>query len=320
MVEFDVKALGGLSALEAAERLMEEGYNELPSAKKHSIFGIILEVVREPMFLLLIACGTVYLLLGDLRESMLLLAFVLVVMGITIYQERKTERALEALRELSSPRALVIRDGEPRRIPGREVVRDDLLVLAEGDRVPADGVLLSCINLSVDESLLTGESLPVRKAAGESGEEIGAPGGDDTPYVYSGTLVVQGQGVAQVKAVGINTELGKIGKALQSLETEQTPLQRETGRLVRNLACFGLFLCTLVVIVYGLTRHNWLNGILSGITLAMAILPEEFPVVLTIFLAMGAWRIARHDVMVRRSRPGSCRRPMPGARRSRNGR
>ena len=300
MSQFNLEAVHGLSSREVAEKQSVDGYNELPSTKQRSFFAIALEVVREPMFLLLIACGTIYLVLGDIQEAIMLLAFVFVVIGITLYQERKTERALEALRDLSSPRALVIRDGEPKRIPGREVVCGDIVVLVEGDRVPADAVLLSCTSLSIDESLLTGESFPVRKIACDGNVEMGCPGGDDLPFVYSGTLVVQGQGIACVKAIGMQTELGKIGKALQTLETEQTPLQKETGRLVRNLAFFGMLLCALVVVVYGITRQNWLNGILSGITLAMAILPEEFPVVLTIFLAMGAWRISRDRVLARR--------------------
>jgi Ca2+-transporting ATPase len=230
----------------------------------------------------------------------MLLGFVFVVVGITLYQERKTERALEALRDLSSPRALVIRDGGQKRIPGREVTRGDVIVLSEGDRVPADAVLMSCLNLSVDESLLTGESVSVRKCVSADAKEMGRPGGDDLPFVFSGTLVVKGQGIAAVQATGINTEIGKIGKALQSLEVEATPLQRETATIVRNLAFIGLFLCALVVIVYGLTRGNWLNGLLAGITLAMALLPEEFPVVLTVFLALGAWRISQKRVLTRR--------------------
>ena len=190
----------GLSEREAAQRLQADGYNELPSTKRKSVLAIALEVVREPMFLLLVACGRLYLLLGDIEEALMLLGFVFVVIGITIYQERKTERALEALRDLSSPRALVIRDGQQKRIAGREVVRGDIMLLAEGDRVPADAVLLSARNLSVDESLLTGESVPVRKnALGWRDSTMGRPGGDDLPFVYSGTLVVQGQGVAQVR-------------------------------------------------------------------------------------------------------------------------
>jgi Ca2+-transporting ATPase len=296
----DINSIPGLSEAEAIQRLKLEGYNELPSSKRRNVFAIALEVVREPMFLLLIAGGVIYLLLGDIREAVMLLSFVVVVMGITLYQERKTERALEALRDLSSPRALVIRDKTQKRISGREVVRDDIIVLAEGDRVPADAALISCTNFSVDESLLTGESVPVLKTFCDGMKEMGRPGGDNIPFIFSGTLVVQGYGIARVKATGINTELGKIGKALQEIEPEETLLQKETGKLVRNLAVWGLSLCGLVVIIYGATRDNWLNGFLAGITLAMAMLPEEFPVVLTVFLALGAWRISQKRVLTRR--------------------
>jgi Ca2+-transporting ATPase len=221
-------------------------------------------------------------------------------MGITLYQERKTERALEALRDLSSPRALVIRDGHEKRIAGREVVRGDILVVKEGDRVPADAILLSCSNLSVDESLLTGESVSVRKSTGAGETDIARPGGDDLPFVYSSTLIVQGRGIAEVRAIGIHTEIGKIGKALQEVEEEATYLNKETGRLVRNMTGLGLSLCAVVIVVYGLTRGNWLQGLLAGITLAMATLPEEIPVVLTVFLALGAWRISQKRVLTRR--------------------
>jgi Ca2+-transporting ATPase len=297
--------LGGLSSAEASRRLGREGYNELPASRPRSIVAIALGVVREPMFLLLIAAGTVYLLLGDLREALMLLGFVFVVMGITLYQERKTERALETLRDLTSPRALVIRDGARVRIAGRDVVRGDLLVLAEGDRVPADALLLSATNLSADESLLTGESVPVRKVAAPSdGPEpvapLTQPGGDDQPLVYASTLIVQGQGVARVVAIGERTAVGRIGTALREIAPEQTPLQRQTGRWVRALALAGGALCVVVALLYALTRHDWLNGILAGIALAMAMLPEELPVVLTVFLALGAWRIAQRRVLTRR--------------------
>ncbi len=300
MSQFDINTIAGLSEREAAARLKEEGYNELPSASRRSLFAIAFEVVRQPMFLLLVACGTIYLVLGDMREALMLLGFVFVVMGITLYQERKTERALETLRELSSPRALVIREGEQKRIAGRDVVRGDILVLAEGDRVPADAALLSCSNLLIDESLLTGESVPVHKVTWDGVTETSRPGGDDLPCVYSGTLVVKGYGIAHVQATGVHTEIGKIGKALQTVESEETPLQRETGRLVRIVGLVAISLCVVVAIVYGATRGNWLNGLLAGITLAMAMLPEEFPVVLTIFLALGAWRISQKRVLTRR--------------------
>ena len=227
--------LAGLSDAEAASRIARYGFNELPSSKPRSIFRIAFEVVREPMLLLLLACGSTYLLLGDVQEAIILLIFVFVVIAITLYQERKTERALEALRDLSSPRALVVRGGERKRIAGREVVPGDVLVLSEGDRVPADGVLLSAVNLATDESLLTGESVPVRKQAASDDAEMARPGGDDLPFVFSGTLVVRGTGLALAKATGSQTELGKIGKSLREVEQEPTLLQRDTRHLVRVL-------------------------------------------------------------------------------------
>jgi P-type Ca2+ transporter type 2C len=296
-----IENIKGLSEEEAARRLKEEGYNELPSARKRSILAIAFDVIKEPMFLLLIACGAIYLILGDIEEALILLAFVFVIIGITFYQERKTERTLEALRDLSSPRALVIRGGEQIRIVGREVVRGDYLLLNEGDRVPADAVVISCADFSVDESLLTGESVPVRKAVGNPDTAMGRPGGDDLPFIFSGTLVVRGQGVALVKHTGVETEMGKIGKTLQAVQEEDTLLQKETRRLVRNLALVGLGISILVVIIYGITRGNWLQGFLAGITLGMAILPEEFPVVLTIFLALGAWRLSQGRILTRRA-------------------
>ncbi len=301
---FDVRTISGLTEAEATRRLGTEGYSELPVGGQRGVLAIALEVVREPMFLMLVACGLLYLFMGEPMDAAMLLGFVFVVMGITIVQERRTERALDALRDLSSPRALVIRDGRQRRIAGREVVRGDLIVLAEGDRVPADAALRYVMNLAADESLLTGESVPVRKTASAEARAVGKPGGDDLPFVFSGSLVTSGQGVAEVLATGPRTELGKIGKALQGVATESTLLQRETGRLVRNLAIVGLSLCALVIVIYGLTRGNtakvWEEGILVGITMAMATLPEEFPVVLTIFLALGAWRISQNRVLTRR--------------------
>ena len=293
--------LDGLSDAAAADLLKSGGYNELPSSKPRSILQIGFDVVKEPMLLLLIGCGLTYLLLGDHQEALMLLFMVGLVIGLTLYQERKTERALDALRDLSSPRALVIRDGERKRIAGREVVPGDILVLAEGDRVPADGVLLSAINLSTDESLLTGESVPVRKEAGPDDKEMARPGGDDLPFVFSGTLVVRGSGLARAKATGIHTEIGKIGKSLHEVEQEPTLLERDTRQMVRILAMSGLALCSLLVVLYGVTRGDWLRGFLAALTLAMAILPEELPVVLTVFLALGAWRLSRKNVLTRRT-------------------
>lgn len=297
---FQNESIKGLSNNEASERLQKDGYNELPSSKPKSILKIAAGVIKEPMFLLLVACGTLYLVIGDLQEGLMLLSFVFVIMGIEFYQEKKTEKALDALKDLASPRALVIRDGETLRIPGKEVVKGDIVVLQEGDRVPADARVLQNNNLLADESLLTGESVPVRKREWRPEDETFAPGGDDLPVVYSGTMIVQGNGLVEVSETALDTEIGKIGKALESVREEPTKLKKEMGRLVKTLAFIGIILCLIVVGVYTLTRGDLLKGFLAGITLAMAMLPEEFPVVLTIFLALGAWRMSKKKVLTRK--------------------
>ena len=290
----------GLSDHEASRRLAGEGYNELPSAKPRNVFAIALSVAREPMFMLLVACGVIYLLLGSRQEALMLLGFVFVVMGITFVQERKTERALSALRDLSSPRALVIRGGRQKRIPGRDVVRGDIVVLIEGDRVPADAILRKCTSMTVDETVLTGESVPVRKLANDGMQQsMGAPGGDDLPFLFSGTLVVQGKGVAEVIRTASDTAIGHIGKALSGIKQEATRLQNEVAQVVKRVSWIGLTLAGIVALWYGTARGDWLNGFLVGITLAMAVLPEELPVVLTVFLGLGAWRISKEKVLTR---------------------
>ncbi len=299
-IEVTIEKWHGLSEIEAQKRLREEGYNELPSGKRRSVWHILIEVIREPMLLLLLACGTIYLFIGDRAEASLLLAAILVVIGITLYQERKTERALEALRNLSSPRARVIRDGVVKRIAGREVARGDIIMLEEGDRVPADAKLLKVFTIRADESLLTGESVPVQKHHHDPRSGGIKPGGRDQSCVYSSTLIVSGRGVAEVIATGVHTEVGKIGLVLKTLTQEDSLLQRQTRRMVNIFAIVGLVLCIVVALVYSLTRGDWLGGVLAGLALAMSALPEEFPVVMTVFLALGAWRIAQRNVLTRR--------------------
>jgi len=291
----------GLSLAEAERRLRLDGFNEFSPGKKRNFLAIVRDVALEPMFLLLVSAGVIYSVLGDIGEALALLFFVFVVMGITIYQENKSERVLEALRDLTSPRANVIRNGQALRIAGREVVREDILLLSEGDRIAADAVLLECNDFSADESLLTGESVPVRKMPFK-GAVFGTakPGGEGLPFVYAGTMVTQGKGIASVLATGMRSEVGRIGLAIRSFEAEKTPLQKEIARLVRNLALLSAALFILLIASYGWMHGAWLEGLLAGITMAMAILPEEFPVVLTVFLALGAWRIARNNVLTRR--------------------
>jgi Ca2+-transporting ATPase len=292
----------GLTASEALARLNAEGFNELPHAGRRSIARLVFDVLREPMLLLLLAGGAIYFVLGDLGEAALLLVFASFSVVITIVQEARTERVLESLRDLTSPRALVVRGGERIRIAGRDVVRGDVIVLSEGDRVAADATVVQCDDLLLDESLLTGESVPVRKLANApSGAGPAHLGGDDLPFVFSGTLVVRGSGIAQVTSTGIRTEIGKIGQSLRSLETETPRLQLQTRRLVTMFAIASAVVITLTVVLYGLYRGGWLEGVLAGIALGMSMLPEEFPVVLTVFLAMGAWRISQARVLTRRA-------------------
>ena len=300
---FSFASVRGLSEADAQARLRTEGYNELPRPDRRTPLRIILEVVREPMLALLLGGGVIYLVLGDLKEALILLAFATMSVSITVVQETRTERVLEALRDLTSPRALVIRDGERKRIAGREVVRGDFVVLAEGDRVPADAVLLQSHVLQTDESLLTGESVPVRKIASRNSAPSQARrlGGDDLPYVFSGSLVVRGTGLGEVIAIGALSEIGKIGQSLSTLEIEPPRLQAQTRRLVRVFAMVGGAVSVLAVLLYGTMRGGWLDAVLAGIALGMSMLPEEFPVVLTVFMAMGAWRISRARVLTRRA-------------------
>ena len=295
---------GGLSSAEARRRLANEGPNLIPQTSQRTALRIIGEVLREPMLALLLGGGVAYFFLGDHAEALILLGFATFSVAITAIQETRTEHVLEALRDLSAPRALVIRDGRQQRIAGCDVVRGDLLVLEAGDRVAADAYLLQADDLHADESLITGESLAVRKRAPIDQPDPAAaprPGGDDQPFVYSGSMIARGHGMARVVATGGNSEIGRIGKSLASLDTEAPRLRRETARIVRLSAAAGTAVALAVVLLYGLTRGGWIDAVLAGITTAMTMLPEEFPVVLTVFMAMGAWRIGQAGVLTRRA-------------------
>lgn len=283
----------GLTAQEANDRLKIYGYNELSSGKSKNIGEIALEVIKEPMFILLITCGMLYLLLGDYKEGSILLATIFIIIFITFYQYQKTEKALDALRNLSSPRALVIRGGKEMRIAGREVVPDDIIIINEGDRIAADAKVVETVNLVVDESLLTGESVPVAKSFQADISNVHG-------LIFSGTLVVQGRCIARVLTTGMKTEFGKIGTSLQNIEQDETRLQREMKVLIRNLAIIGVIISIGTVAAFYFTRGNFVQSLLNGLATAMAVLPEEFPVVLTVFLALGAWRLSKSNVLTRK--------------------
>jgi Ca2+-transporting ATPase len=278
----------GLSNQEAQEKLVSEGYNELTTEASKNVLKIFKEVMKEPMFILLVSCGLLYIILGDYTEGIVLTCWVFVIILITYYQYHKTERALESLKKLSSPRALVVREGIETRIAGREVVTRDIVILHEGDRVPADGLLLESMHISVDESLLTGESMPVLKAV------------ENDHKLFSGTMVVQGGGIMQVTSTGMETAFGKIGKSIQQIQVDQTKLQVEMKVLIRYFFIIGIAMTLLVVVAFYFTRGNFLEALLNGLAASMAILPEEFPVVLTVFLAIGAWRLSQNRVLTRK--------------------
>ncbi len=276
----------GLTSKIAAERLHAEGPNELGIRQRRALAGIVRDVLKEPMFVLLLVAGAIYLMMGDRSEALTLLGFVLIIMGITVLQERRTDNALAALRDLSSPRALVMRDGQVVRIAGRELVRDDCLLLAEGDRVPADAHLLSAHELAADESMLTGESLSVSKAAGDT--------------VYAGTLIVAGQGMAIVAATGQRTEMGRIGQSLEDISLQTSPLREEMNRLTRRLAVIGVLLSLMLMALFWWLRSDLLQAVLAGIGLAMSLLPQEFAVIMIVFFALAARRLGAQQVLTRR--------------------
>ena len=290
----DSKLVEGLSATEVAHRQKKFGFNELPVQNKRNIVKLIFSLLTEPMIFLLLATVSIYFILGDRNEAFLLLASFVGIVAIEFYQESKTEKSLQALKNLSSPISDVIRDGRKITIPGREVVVGDIMLLCEGSRVPADAKLISAENFKVDESLLTGESAPVEKHTRDI-KDI------RISSVFSGTLVVNGHGYAEVIGIGKDTKIGEIGTSLKSIKTDKTLLQKEVNKVVKFVAILAISASILLTLIFWIDRGDLIQGLLAGLTLAIAILPEEFPVVLTIFLTLGAWRLAKNNILTRRA-------------------
>ena len=293
----------GLSSEEAARRLAQYGPNEQPKAPPPGILAIALRTLKEPMFFLLASAALLYLFVGDLGEGLFMVAGAGASITLVVLQELRTERALEALNRLAEPTAFCRRDGVERRMPARDLVPGDLILVGEGERPPADALLIGGDALVVEESLLTGESAPVTKrlAGDERSTEFPDPGGEQTPFLFAGTMIARGSGLAEVVRTGAHTAMGRLGASLAAIETEPSPLQQRTGRLVATLGAFALLFCVLVFVAYWLVHGDWFEGAIAGITLAIGLLPEEFPMVLAIFLALGAYRLARRNVLVRRA-------------------
>jgi P-type Ca2+ transporter type 2C len=298
----DTSFLNGLTSQQAAQQHAHDGANALDAAQRRTVWTRLWVMLREPMFALLVLAALLYLVLGGLTEGITLFVFVLAVLALTFYQEGKSEAAIDALRQLSQPFAQVMRDGRRISVPSRDVVVGDVLYIAEGDRIAADAWVLQADQLQVDESLLTGESLAVTKVGAAFDEALARsqqPGGDELAAVFGGTFVIRGQGVVRVTATGMRSQMGRIGASLNEIETVLTPLQKQTAQLVKVLAWITFGLCVLMILTLGLRNGMWLPALLSGIALAMAILPEEYPVVMAIFPALGARRLAQEGVLTR---------------------
>lgn len=305
MTEQKITELKGLTTSEAKKLQDKFGKNELVPEKKENIFHKIFHVITEPMFLLLIIAAGVYFVLGEPKDGAIMLVFVVGIISIEAIQEWKTDKTLKALKDLSAPHIKVLRDGEEKTINSSDLVPGDIMYIAEGVKIPADGTVVRASTLCVDESSLTGESLGVWKLTSENyiNENNDYWRRD---YCYAGTLVTQGTGTILVDKIGLSTEYGKIGKEIALAPVGDTPLQKQTGRLVKLCGTIAAVLFVLVGVVtfFNIPDHAFksriIESILSGITLAMAMIPEEFPVILTVFLSMGAWRLAKKQSLVRR--------------------
>ncbi|SHL19851.1 Ca2+-transporting ATPase [Anaerocolumna jejuensis DSM 15929] len=298
------KNMAGLTTAEAKQLQQQFGKNELIPQKTESFFNKALHIICEPMFLLLIVAAIIYFILGEPRDGAIMLIFVISIISIDVIQEWKTDKTLSALKDLSAPNITVIRNGKEMVIASVDLVPGDLMMVYEGVKIPADGAVVKCNDLCVDESSLTGEAEGVWKVATDNVELS-----DDywrKDYCYAGTLVTQGIGIINVDKIGAATEYGKIGVNVAAALDEPTPLQKQTGRLVKTCAGIAgvLFVLVGVVTYFNLPDHTLgarlIESILSGITLAMAMIPEEFPVIMTVFLSMGAWRLAKEQSLVRK--------------------
>ena len=300
----DIPKHTGLSFEEAKCRQQKYGKNELTPQKNESFLKKVLHIICEPMFLLLIVAAVIYFILGEPRDGAIMLIFVIGIISIDVIQEWKTDKTLNALKSLSAPHVTVLRDGKERQIPSVDLVPGDLMMIYEGVKIPADGIVIRCADLCVDESSLTGEAEGVWKLDIEN-----APPTEDywrKDYCYAGTLVIQGSATVEVDKIGVGTEYGKIGLGVATAPQEDTPLQKQTGKLVKTCAIIAGILFVLVGVFtwFNIPDHSFgdrlIESILSGVTLAMAMIPEEFPVILTVFLSMGAWRLAKKNSLVRK--------------------
>jgi Ca2+-transporting ATPase len=281
----------GLNEQEVLNSRAKFGWNRINAQPSNRIISFLKDVVREPMLLLLLAASTIYFIHGDLAEGIFLAIAIVLVSSISIYQESRSKKALDTLKNLTQPKAKVIRDNKVVDIDGAEVVVGDYIISEEGSLVAADGVIVQANDFSVNESILTGESLPVSKHVSS-----------ENNYVYQGTFVISGLAVARVTDIGLHTKVGQIGQRVTELKKERTPMQTQVDSFVRKMAAAGILI---FVIIWGISIYrsqNILESLLQSLTIAMSILPEEIPVAFATFMAIGAWRLMQLGVIVKQTK------------------
>ena len=296
MKDNNEKLLNGLTQSQANERLKKYGYNDLEVQKSQTLLEIILEILKEPMFILLIASALIYFFVSkEVLEGLIMIFSVVLMIAIDVVQQYKTDKSLEKLREMSSPKAIVKRDGKFVEIESSCVVPGDVMQITEGDKVCADGRILSLSDLAVDESVLTGESDIIYKTLSDDGD-----GRFKQNYVYQGTSVVLGSAEILVTETGSKTQVGQIGQSILDAPSRPTPLEKQVNGLVKKVSSYALIMLVIVVIITYFQFHDFYKSIISGLTFAISTIPEEFPVILTIFLSLGAYRLSAKKSLIRR--------------------
>jgi Ca2+-transporting ATPase len=277
----------GLNNTEVEKSRTKHGDNSIEGHKKSGGLALLLNILKEPMLLLLFAISAIYLLIGEYGEALFMLSAIVAVSAISFYQDSRSKKALEALEKLNEPLSSVIRNGKVVQIPTNEIVIGDLCLSEEGKYINADGRIVYSTDFSVNESSVTGESLSVYKGIGDK--------------VYGGTITVSGIAVFEVEEIGIGTKIGKIGSSLLAIEKEDSPLQQQIRKFVKTMAVVGLVIFLLVCAVHYYNNRNLLESLLNGLTLAMSILPEEIPVAFTTFMALGSWKLMKEGIIVKQS-------------------
>lgn len=283
--------LKGLSSDEVLQSRAKSGSNSIDNQDKNNFFTSLIEMVKEPMFLLLLTVTSIYFITGDFGNGIFMAVAIAIVSTISLYQESKSRNAIESLKKLSQPKSKVIRNSEIIEIQSEEIVIGDLIQTEEGTFIPADGIIIQSNDFSINESVLTGESLAVFK--NETAENN---------QVFLGTIVSSGLAICQVTAIGNQTQLGKIGKSLETIIEEKTPLQIQIGNFVKKMSLIGLVIFVAVWVINYYNSKNILDSLLKALTLAMSIIPEEIPVAFTTFMALGAWRLMKIRIIAKQTR------------------